>query len=67
MDCLVEVKDGFPFALVWLKRNIGFEICEIMLSDWEYTGKLKLTYKLLCMIFLNENIDPSKENESIYF
>ena len=51
LDCLVEVKGGCPSAFVWLKRNIDFEISEIMLSDWDYSGEL--ITKLFGMIILN--------------
>ena len=40
MGCLVEVMGGCPSALVWLKRNVDFEICDIMLRDWINSGKL---------------------------
>ena len=39
LDCLVEVKGSRPLALVWLKCYIDYEICDIMLSDWAYSGK----------------------------
>ena len=39
MGCLVEVMGGCPSALVWLKKNLDFEICEIVLSDWKNSGK----------------------------
>ena len=41
MDCLLEVKGGCPSALVWLKRNVDFEVCDIMLRDWKHSGKSK--------------------------
>ena len=39
MDCLVEVKGDISSALVYLKKNIDFEICDIMISDWHFSGK----------------------------
>ena len=42
LDCLVEVKGSRPAALVWLKCYIDFDICDVMLSDWRYSGELKI-------------------------
>ena len=38
LNHLVKIKGGEPSALVWLKRNIDFEICDILISDWKHTG-----------------------------
>ena len=38
---------GVPNALVWLKRNIDFETCDIMLSDWKYSGEFKTSKKMV--------------------
>ena len=42
LNCLVEVKGSRPLALVWLKCYIDYEICDVMLSDWRYSGELKI-------------------------
>ena len=39
MGCLVEVMGGCPSALVWLKKNVEFEIGYIVLCDWKNSGK----------------------------
>lgn len=38
MNCLVEVKLGGPQALIWLKSHVDFEVCDKILSDWNYSG-----------------------------
>ena len=38
LDCIVEVKGSWPRTLVWMKQNIDSEICDIMLSDWAFSG-----------------------------
>ena len=37
-DGLLEIKGGQSSALVWLKRSVDFDICDILLSDWKHTG-----------------------------
>ena len=59
LECLVEVKSGLPPALIWLKRTIDFEVCETMLSDWEYSGKLKI-YQFV-QIILKEKLEAKKK------
>ena len=41
VNCLLEVKSSGPLALIWLKKNIDYDICDIMLSDWKHSGKSK--------------------------
>ena len=38
MICLMEVKLGGPQAFIWLKRHVDFEVCDIIMSDWNYYG-----------------------------
>ena len=38
MDCLEKVQSGDSPALLWLKRHVDFQVCDIMLSDWNYSG-----------------------------
>ena len=42
---LIKVQHDVPTALVWLKNNIEFDVCQTMLSDWKYTGEI-LSYHL---------------------
>ena len=48
---LSKVKQGHPQALIWLKAHLDSDICEIMLSDWLYSGtwsqKLKDKFSIL--------------------
>ena len=39
--CLVEVERGHPQALIWLNRYVRAETCDIMRSDFKYTGNWK--------------------------
>ena len=39
-NCLLEVEGDKPSALIWLKKHIDLEICEIMMSDIENTGTM---------------------------
>ena len=38
LDCLTEVKQDQPQALVWLKKNIDIDVCAIMLSDLKFSN-----------------------------
>ena len=38
LDCLTKVKEGFPQALVWLKKNIDPDVCAIILTDWKFSN-----------------------------
>ena len=38
MTCLIEIETSHPSALLWLKRNIDSDICDTILSDYDYTG-----------------------------
>ena len=38
MSCLVEIETSHPSALLWLKRNIDSDICDTIMSDYDYTG-----------------------------
>ena len=38
MSCLVEIESSHPSALLWLKRNIDSDICDTIMSDYDYTG-----------------------------
>ena len=53
MECLVEAENGVPGALIWLKKHIDFEICNIILKDWKYSGRfvlniIKHKHHILC-------------------
>ena len=37
MECLVEFKMGRGPAIVWLKKNVDFDICNVILSDVNYS------------------------------
>ena len=36
MKCLIQVEQSIPASFLWLKRHVDYEICEIILSDWNY-------------------------------
>ena len=38
MTCLIEIETSHPSALLWLKRNIDPDICDTIMSDYDYTG-----------------------------
>ena len=38
MTTLMEVKGGGPIPFLWLKRHLDYELCEKILSDWNYNG-----------------------------
>ena len=38
MTCLIEIETSHPSALLWLKRNIDSDICDTIMSDYDYTG-----------------------------
>lgn len=42
LECIIEIKGDCPSALIWLKQNVDFEVCSIMLSDWKYSSKFKV-------------------------
>ena len=38
MDSLLELEHTRPATHLWLKQNVDYEICDAVLSDWNYTG-----------------------------
>jgi len=38
MDSVLELEHTRPEAHLWLKQNVDYEICDTVLSDWNYTG-----------------------------
>ena len=38
MESLLELEHTRPAAHLWLKQNVDYEICDAVLSDWNYTG-----------------------------
>lgn len=38
MKCLIEIETSHPSALLWLKRNVDLDICDTIMSDYDYTG-----------------------------
>ena len=36
MKCLIQVEQSIPASFLWLKRHVDYEICEIIISDWNY-------------------------------
>ena len=34
MKCLIQVEQSIPASFLWLKRHVDYEICEIIISDW---------------------------------
>ena len=37
---LEEVQLNRPLTLVWLKKEMEFDICETMLTDWKFSGEI---------------------------
>ena len=42
LNCLEEVQSDRPSALVWLKKRICFDVCQTMMGDWSYSGKIRI-------------------------
>ena len=38
MDSLLDLELTRPATHLWLKKNVDYEICDNVLSDWNYTG-----------------------------
>ena len=45
MKNLLDIQPDVPSAFVWLKNNIEFDICQTILSDWEFSGEI-LNYQI---------------------
>ena len=43
---LVEVQGSHALALIWLKANIDFDVCQKVMSDWDYKGESASFYLL---------------------
>ena len=43
---LVEVQGNHALALIWLKANIDFDVCQKVMSDWNYKGESASFYLL---------------------
>ena len=42
MQCLVEDKSGYPQALLWLKRHLNLQACDVITSDWQYLPNVRI-------------------------
>ena len=38
MECLIQLKSSPPLAFVWLKKHMDFEVCDTIISDYNYVG-----------------------------
>ena len=38
MESLLELEHTRSATHLWLKQNVDYEICDAVLSDWNYTG-----------------------------
>ena len=36
MQCLVEDQSGYPQALLWLKRHLNLQACDVITCDWHF-------------------------------
>jgi hypothetical protein len=36
MQCLVEDQLGYPQALLWLKKHLNLQACDVIIYDWHY-------------------------------
>ena len=43
---LVELQGSHALALIWLKANIDFDVCQKVMSDWDYKGESASFYLL---------------------
>ena len=42
MQCLVEDQSGYPQALLWLKRHLTLQACDVIICDWHYLPNVRI-------------------------
>ena len=42
MQCLVEDQSGYPQALLWLKRHLNLQACDVITCDWHYLPSVRI-------------------------
>ena len=42
MQCLVEDQSGYPQALLWLKRHLNLQACDVITCDWHYFPNVRI-------------------------
>ena len=42
MQCLMDVHLGYPQALLWLKKHLNLQACDVIIGDWHYSPNARL-------------------------
>ena len=42
MQCLIDVHLGYPKALLWLKKHLNLQACDVILGDWHHSPNATL-------------------------
>jgi hypothetical protein len=42
MQCLVEDQSGYPQALLWLKKHLNLQACDVITYDWHYLINVRI-------------------------
>ena len=42
MQCLMEIQLGYPQALLWLKKHLNLQACNVIISDWHHSPNVRL-------------------------
>ena len=58
MKCLVQTQTTYQLALIWLKKRVDFQTCDIVISDYNFTGTLIQNTKEK-IFTVKENVETS--------
>ena len=42
MQCLVDVQLGYPQALLWMKKHLNLQACDVIICDWHHSPNVRL-------------------------
>ena len=42
MQCLMDTQLGYPQALLWLKKHLNLQVCDVIISDWHHLPNVRL-------------------------
>ena len=42
MQCLMDIQLGYPQALLWLKKHLNLQACDVIICDWHHSPNVRL-------------------------
>ena len=42
MQCLMDIQLGYPQALLWLKKYLNLQTCDVIICEWHHSSNVRL-------------------------